>query len=91
MRINSRVLGTSGLELPPDFEGEQIQTEFSRMEKTILTHAMLITTLSTFQGDACYACPTNKEQNSIQAAIFQKHIQATHPNVTCDEMPRNIL
>ena len=39
------------------------------------------------QGDACYACPMNKEQNSIQAAIFQKHIQATHPNVTCDEMP----
>ena len=39
------------------------------------------------QGDACYACPTNKERNSIQAAIFQKHIQATHPNVTCDEMP----
>ena len=30
---------------------------------------------------------TNKERNSIQAAIFQKHIQATHPNVTCDEMP----
>jgi hypothetical protein len=40
MRINSRVLGTSGLELPPDFEGKQIQTEFSRMEKTVLTHAM---------------------------------------------------
>ena len=39
------------------------------------------------QGDACYACLTNKERNSIQAAIFQKHIQATHPNVTCDEMP----
>ena len=39
------------------------------------------------QGDACYACPTNKERNAIQAAIFQKHIQATHPNVTCDEMP----
>ena len=39
------------------------------------------------QGDACYACPTNKERNAIQAAIFQKHIQETHPNVTCDEMP----
>jgi len=32
------------------------------------------------QGDTCYACPTNKERNAIQAAIFQKHIQATHPN-----------
>ena len=39
------------------------------------------------QGDACYACPTNKERNSIHAAIFQKHIQETHTNVTCDEMP----
>ncbi len=29
----------------------------------------------------------NKELNSIQAPIFQKHIQATHLNVTCDEMP----
>jgi hypothetical protein len=29
----------------------------------------------------------NKEQNAIQAAIFQKHIQATHPSVTCNEMP----
>jgi hypothetical protein len=39
-RINSRVLGTIGLELPPDFEGKQIQMEFSRMEKTVLTDAM---------------------------------------------------
>ncbi len=45
------------------------------------------TPLSSFQGDACYACPTNKEQNSIQAAIFKDHIQATHPNVTSNEMP----
>ena len=39
-RINSRVLGTNGLELPPDFEGKQIQTEFSRMEKAVITHAV---------------------------------------------------
>ena len=29
----------------------------------------------------------NKEQNSIQAEIFQKHIQATHPSVMCNEIP----
>ena len=29
----------------------------------------------------------NKERNSIQAAMFQKHIQVTHPNVRCNEMP----
>ena len=39
-RINSRVLGTNGLELPPDFGGKQIQTEFSRMEKNVLIDAM---------------------------------------------------
>ncbi len=39
-RINSRVLGTNGLELPPDFGGKQIQMEFSRMEKTVVTDAM---------------------------------------------------
>jgi hypothetical protein len=45
------------------------------------------TPLSTFQGDACYACPTNKEQNSIQTLIFEEHIQGTNPNVTSNEMP----
>jgi hypothetical protein len=45
------------------------------------------TPLPSFQGDACYACPTNKEQNSIQAAIFKEHVQATCPNVTSNEMP----
>ncbi len=40
VRINSRVIGTPGLELLPDFEGKQIQTEFSKLEKTVLTHAM---------------------------------------------------
>ena len=37
--------------------------------------------------DACYACPTNKERNSIQKTIFQQHLQATHPNVTNNELP----
>ncbi len=32
MRIKSRVIGTSGLELLPDFEGKQIQAEFSKLE-----------------------------------------------------------
>jgi hypothetical protein len=45
---------------------------FSRLEKAVLTHAMQIKPLSNFQGDACYACPTNKERNSIQATIPSK-------------------
>jgi len=42
-----------------------------------------------FEGDACYACPTNKERNSIQKALFQKHINTTHPSITCKELPPN--
>ncbi len=35
----------------------------------------------------CYACPTNKEHNSIQASIFKKHIQAKHPSINSNENP----
>ena len=35
-RINSRVLGTNGLELPTDFQGKQIKTYLSTTEKCIL-------------------------------------------------------
>ncbi len=40
-----------------------------------------------YTGDACYVCPTNKERNLIQKAIFGQHIQATHPSVTTNELP----
>jgi len=42
-----------------------------------------------FQGDACYACPTNKEHNSIQKALFQKHINTKHPSITSNTLPPN--
>ena len=42
-----------------------------------------------FQGDACYACPTNKERNSIQKALFRKHINTTHPSITSNKLPPN--
>jgi hypothetical protein len=29
----------------------------------------------------------SKEWNSIQAVIFQKHIEATHPRINSNEMP----
>ena len=40
-----------------------------------------ITLPSTFDGDACYACPTNKERNSISSGNFERHIKKTHPAV----------
>jgi hypothetical protein len=46
-----------------------------------------LTYLCCFVGDACYACPTNKERNSIQAAIFRQHIQTTHPSVSSNKLP----
>ena len=42
---------------------------------------------SSFNGDACYACPTNVERNCISAACFKKHVISTHPPVESDELP----
>jgi len=39
-----------------------------------------LTLPSTFEGDAAYACPTNKERNAISAANFRRHVLDTHPN-----------
>ena len=42
--------------------------------------------------DACYICPTNKEQNIITAGVFMNHILATHPTVDSNELsPNNTL
>jgi hypothetical protein len=37
--------------------------------------------------DACYACPTNAERNSIWADNFRQHILDTHPPVESDQEP----
>ncbi len=64
--------------------------EFKKMTKTFYSelenydHLILS---RYFEGDACYAFPTNKEHNSIQKAIFQQHIHTTHPSITSNEMP----
>ena len=42
-----------------------------------------------FQGDICYAYPTNKERNAIQKALFRKHINTTHPSITSNKLPPN--
>ncbi len=40
VRINSRIIGTPGVELLPDIEGKQKKTKFSKLEKTVLTSAI---------------------------------------------------
>eukprot|EP00956_Cyclotella_meneghiniana_P032179 scaffold87347_cov52-Cyclotella_meneghiniana.AAC.2 len=39
------------------------------------------------ENDATYACPTNKERNSISAGIFKKIINANNPDRETDIMP----
>ena len=39
------------------------------------------------ENDASYACPTNKERNSISAGIFKKIINANNPDKGSDMMP----
>jgi hypothetical protein len=99
--INSRVIGYNGLKLPPVFKGKQFENILYRpvQKKTQqknyktfyseLENYDLYLLSCYFEGDACYACPTNKERNSIQKALFQKHINTTHPSITCKEMPLN--
>ena len=31
-------------------------------------------------GDICYACPYNRDQNAISTSIFSEHVKNTHPN-----------
>jgi len=42
---------------------------------------------STFLGDACYACPSNREQNAISGGSFERHILSTHPSFESQELP----
>ena len=37
--------------------------------------------------DGCYACPTNKERNSVSAGIFKKITNANNPNKDSDDSP----
>ena len=39
------------------------------------------------ENDASYACPTNKERNSISAGIFKNIINANNPDKGSDMMP----
>ena len=39
------------------------------------------------EGNACYACHTNKERNAVTAAIFDKHLRATHPHKDSSDLP----
>ena len=42
---------------------------------------------STFEGDACYACPSNRERNAISAGNFRRHVLNTHPPFVSQVLP----
>ena len=47
---------------------------------------------STFTGDACYACPYNRERNAISAGNFERHILKTHPPFnSLDDPPEHTI
>ena len=58
--INSRVVGSRGINMPQEIP---------------------------IDHDWNYACPTNKERNSISAGIFKKHVEMTHPSWDSEELP----
>jgi len=88
-KINTRVIGYQGLKLPTTFKGTNFT--FIKRKRYLncihFTHSLNIFYYCAYKGEACYACPTNKERNSIQKAIFRQHIQATHPSVTTNDLP----
>ena len=40
-----------------------------------------------FNGNACYACPSNRERNAISAGNFHQYVLDTHPLYDTDESP----
>ncbi len=47
-----------------------------------------VTLPTSFNGvDASYACPTNKERNTIHASNFKQHVMQTSPSINSDENP----
>ena len=85
-RINTRVIGYNGLELPSMLQGK---CKIIHVQNNLLLLNLLAFTCLQYQiqGDTCYACPTNHERNSIQASIFKKHILATHPSIHSNVNP----
>ena len=71
-KINTRVIGYQCLQLPTTFKGKNFT--FINGKRYIscihFTHRLYILYYCTYKGETCYACPTNKERNSIQKAIF---------------------
>ena len=88
-KINTRVIGYQGLQLPTTFKGKNFTVIKGKRYISCIhfTHRLYILYYCTYKGETCYACPTNKERNSIQKAIFRQHIQATHPSVTTNDLP----
>ncbi len=86
-RINTRVLGTNGLELPPELEGKQINKIFQIGINWFSLIPHDVNTSLYFSRRRMLRMSNKQGTKFYPSSIFQEHIQATHPNVTCNEMP----
>jgi hypothetical protein len=80
------VIGHHELELPSMLKGKH-QIILFKNNMSFLTLIFLNCLYYLCQGDTCYACPRNKDHNSIQVSSFKKHIQATHPPFKSNKNP----
>ena len=71
------------------WSGDLTREDRERINTRVLGHnGLTLPSWSSFEGsDACFACPRNKERNSIHAGHFCDHITKTHPSIDSPDLP----
>ena len=80
---NDRVFG----KLLSDFWSGDLSQEQRRLINTRVIGTNGLKPPTSLGNDGCYACPTNKERNSISAGIFRKIINANNPDKDSNDLP----
>ena len=70
-----------------DFWSGDLTQEQRRLINTRVIGTNNLTPPNDLGYDGCYACPTNKERNSVSAGIFKKITNANNPNKDSDDAP----
>ena len=64
------------------WKGELTKRDREWLNERVVGSRHLPSLPKTFENrDACYACPYNKERNSVVAGNFRNHVIETHPNI----------
>jgi hypothetical protein len=80
---NDKVFG----KLLSDFWSGDLTQEQRRLINSRVIGSNNLKPPNSLGNDGCYACPTNKERNSISAGIFRKIINANNPSKDSDDLP----